>query len=93
MSHEREVTPERFLRCDLSLHKTHTLVNELIVNDRISVSLYRDDPLFMAIISVDGKPQIKEEMVAGCSHYIEQLAVDTDFMDFLYDYSKGGHRS
>ena len=89
----RRVLPDRFLKCDLHLSKSHTLVNESVVNDRVSVTLYKDDPLFLSIISVDGRPRIKEEMVVGCAKYAEQLAMDEEFIAFLYDYSKGGHQS
>lgn len=92
MSHQ-EILSERFLRCDLTLHKSHTLISEVDINDRIKVALYNDSPMYLAIIFIDGQPRLREEMISEREPYASQLLADDGFIEFLYEYSKSGGRA
>jgi hypothetical protein len=78
---------DRYFTDQLYLNETHVLHVTIDIDPHISAAVYRDDPYYLTIFSVDGKPILKEVFVCGIHNYLRDLRCP-NLHAFLTEYAK-----
>jgi hypothetical protein len=78
---------DRFLSDEVAIAEFHSHFLSFIVNSRIHVRVYTDDPMYLTLLYVDDWPVLKESLVEDVQGYMEQIVADAPFQDFLLEYA------
>lgn len=65
----------------------HAHVLTAYMTERITLKVYKDDPMYLSIISVDQTPILKETLIQNVQKYVFSAQRDLNFHDFLIEFA------
>ena len=79
---------DRFFTDKLDLMECHYTAEVLNIAPQIKVHVFHDDPFYLSIFHVNGKPVLKEVMVYDVWSYLRLAKRDKNLHAFLLEYAK-----